>query len=300
MYGEELQGYEPERNEGGYQPSKYSHNNPQNITLEEIDLLTMADYGLSPSAVKAYMFGLSVTDPRTNKPIGDEFYENAIQSAMAQVEQELDIAIFPRLEVEHQDYHSENFNSYMYTHVYKRPIIQVENLKMEMSGRGIYSYPSKWWTVYNLSGHIEIMPTPLMQSGNNFMGGSVYPYPVASVIRPGTGKTFAPQMIHVEYIAGLLPRKHGAYNRQWEMPATLEKMILKVAVREIFQLWGRLLIQPGLASTSISMDGISQSMGTTQSAMYGAVSADITQINADIAELKKALKGYFGSNFITV
>ena len=304
MYGEELQGYEPERYGDSYKPSNYSHNNPQNMELAELDTLTMEDYGLTPSAVKAYMFGLQVVDPKTGKPIGDEFYENAIQSAMAQVEQELDIAIFPRLEVEHQDYHSENFNSYMYTHVYKRPIIQVEKLQLELNGRGMYSYPSRWWTVYNLSGHIEIMPSPLMMAGggggNSFMSGNVQPYPVSPIVRPGTGKTFAPQMIHVEYIAGLLPRKHGAYNRQHEMPATMEKIILKVAVREIFELWGRLLIQPGLASTSISIDGISQSMGTTQSAMYGAVSADITQINADIAELKKALQGYFGGNFITV
>ena len=42
-------------------------------------------------------------------------------------------------------------------------------------------------------------------------------------------------------------------------------------------MWGRLLIQPGLASTSISIDGISESMGTTQSARYSAMSAEIAR-----------------------
>lgn len=300
MYGEELQGYEPERYGKDYQPSKYTHNNPKRVSLEELDKITLEDYGLTPAAVKSYMFGLDVSDPKTGKPIGNDFYMSCIENAITQVEHELDIAIFPRIEEEHHDFYSEDFNSYMYTHVFKRPIIQVENLGLEMNGRGVYSYPSKWWSVYPLAGHIEIMPTPLMQSGNNFMNGTVAPYPVLPITRPNYGKTFAPQMIHVEYVAGLLPRKNAAYNRQYEMPATLEKMILKVAVKEIFEMWGRLLVQPGLASTSISIDGISQSMGTTQSAMYGAVSADITQINEDIAGLKQSLKKYFGGNFITV
>lgn len=302
IYSSELQGYEPEREGELYIHSSYSHNNPKRIDIADLDKITLADYGLTPSAVKAYMFGLSITDPTTNKPIGDDFYISSIENAMAQVEQELDIAIFPRIEVEHHDYHSQNFGSYMYTHVYRRPIVQVEDLKLELNGRRASSYPSNWWNVYNLSGHIELMPTPLMQTGQTYMGGagSISPFPVMGAIRPNYGTTFAPQMIHVEYVAGLLPRQHGGYNKQWEMPATLEKLILKVAVREVFQMWGRLLVQPGLASQSISIDGISQSMGTTQSAMYGAVSADIAQINSDIAELKSALKSYFGGNFISV
>ncbi len=276
--------------------------NKKIITLDELDTITMADYNLTPSAVKAYMYGLDVVDPKTGEPISDEFYQHTLENAVNQAEHFLDIAIFPRVEEEYHDFHSEEFNSYIYTHVFKRPIIQVEKFGLGMNGQQLYDYPSGWWNVYNLAGHIEILPSPLMQASNSMgaVSPTGQPFPMVQMARPGTSPGFAPQMIEVRYVAGLLPRKNAMFNKQWEMPATLEKMILKLAVREIFQLWGRLLVQPGLANSSISMDGISESMGTTQSAMYSAVSADINQINEDIKELENTLRSYFGNNHISV
>lgn len=272
------------------------------VTQEDLDKIEMSEYNLTPEAVKSYMFGLEVMDPKTGQPVPNDFYQHTLENAVAQAEQTLDIAIFPRYEVEYHDFHSEEFNSYVYTHVFKRPIIQVERFSLSMNGRDLYNYPRDWWNVYNLSGHIEVLPSPLMQATSTMgaVSPTGQPFPMVYNLRPGTAMGFAPQMIEVQYVAGLLPRTNAMHNRQWEMPATLEKYILKLAVREIFQLWGRLLIQPGLASTSLSVDGISESMGTTQSAMYGAVSADITQINADLAELEKGLRSYFGNNFISV
>jgi len=276
--------------------------NPKLVTPEDLETLTMADYNLTPASVKAYMYGLDVVDPKTGEPIGDEFYQHTLENAVTQAEHLLDIAIFPRQEREYHDFHSEEFNSYVYTHVFKRPIIQVEKFSLGMNGRDLYNYPRDWWNVYNLSGHIEVLPSPLMQASNSMgaVSPTGQPFPMVYASRPGTSPGFAPQMIEIDYIAGLLPRKNAMYNKQWEMPATLEKLVLKIAVREIFQMWGRLLVQPGLAHTSLSMDGISESMGTTQSAMYGAVSADINQINEDIKELEATLRSYFGSNFISI
>lgn len=299
MFDYAQQGYEPERGDQPTSYSPYTHHNPQRADITKLQEITMEDYGLTPSAVRAYMFGLVVQDPETGKPMGDEFYKHTLENAVAQAEQKFDIAIFPRIEVEHHDYNSADFNSYMYTKVFKRPIIQVEELKLEMNGHTMYAYPSNWWKVYNLAGHIELSPTPLMQAGS--LGGGMM-YSGMSNLAPmmGTNKTFAPQMIHLRYVAGLLPRQNATFNRQWEMPATLEKLILKIAIREVFELWGRLIITPGIASTSLSMDGITESIGTTQSAMYGAASADIAQLNSDIEDLEKDLRGYFGDNFMTV
>lgn len=282
-----------------YQPSR--EKNPIRITPEELATITMADYNLTPDTVKAYMQGLDVIDPKTGQPISDDFYQHTLEGAVTQAEHLLDIAIFPRVELEYHDYHSEEFNSYVYTHAFKRPIIQVAKYSLNMNGRDLYNYPRDWWNVYHLSGHIEVLPSPMMTSSSiGAISPTGQPFPMVYSTRPGSSMGFAPQMIELEYVAGLLPRQNAMHNRQWEMPATLEKLIIKFAVREIFQLWGRLLVQPGLASTHISIDGISESMGTTQSAMYGAVSADINQINEDIKELEKTLRSYFGGNFISV
>lgn len=283
----------------GTQYSPYSHGNPQHIDIAEIEKLTLADYGWTADAVKAYMFGVELKDPETGEVMGDAFYDHIFETAIAKAEKELDIAILPRVIVdEHHDYYQSDFNSYMYTHAYKKPILQVESLKLELNGRPIYNYPSNWWKVYTLAGHVELYPTALMQTGmgmayNDIWGG----YPQLAGLPPASGGTFAPQMIHLDYVAGMLPRKRRGVSYDWELPPDLEQLVIKYALREIFQLWGRLIIGAGIASKSLTIDGVSETIVTTQSAMYSGAAADIILINEDIDKLLAGLKSHFGMNF---
>lgn len=289
-------GYDDQGDSSVYAP--YSHGNPQHITLEELGKVTPADYGWTPATIKNYMFGVKVVDPETGQELDDTFYEHVIDTAVAKAEKELDIAILPRLiKGEHHDFHQSDFNSFMYTHTYKRPIVQAEGLKLEINGRAMYNYPSNWWKVYSLAGHIELYPTALMQTGIGFGYEQVFQgYPQLAGMPPSSGQTFAPQMVHVDYIAGLLPRKNRGYNAEWECPADLEQLVIKYAMKEVFQIWGRLIIGAGIAGKTLSIDGISESIQTTQSAMYGGASADIKQIDEDIDRLVSALRSYFGMN----
>lgn len=303
MYDYAPQGYEDERS--NIEPSvysPYSDSNPRRIDLTVLDQVTLADYGLTPETLKAYMFGLHIIDPQTGQPMGDAFYTHTIENALSQVEQKLDIAIFPRLLTEHYDFNRTEFQSFMYTHTRKRPILQVEELALEFNSRKIYKYPANWWKVYSLAGHIELSPTPLMQSGMGYDFSSVfsgYPQILGAPIMAGASN-FAPQMIHVKYAAGMVPRHHASYNEDWEMPASLEKLILKVALKEIFEQWGRLLVKPGIDSTTLTIDGVTETINTTQSSLYTASTAEIAQINQDIDDLLAGLKSYFGDNFIAL
>ena len=76
----------------------------------------------------------------------------------------------------------------------------------------------------------------------------------------------------------------------------LEQLVIKYAIKEIFQQWGRLIIGAGIAGKSLSIDGVTESIQTTQSAMYGGASADIKQIDEDIDRLERDLASYFGMN----
>lgn len=303
MYDYMPQGYEDERPGSRSQVySPYTHNNPKRIKLEDLPKLTLADYGLTPDSLKNYMFGLHIIDPQTGKPMGDNFYEEMLVKAIAQIEKKLDIAIFPRLRKEHHDYYQTEYNSFVYTHMHKRPILQIEDISLEFNGRRAYSYPAGWWKAYSLAGHIEISPTPLSMAGSGLgaIGGPGAITHLASPMAMTQNRTFAPQMLHVDYIAGMLPRKNPMYNEDWELPADLEKLIQKVALRDIFGQWGRLLVKPGVQSTSLSMDGVTETVNHTQSALYTGATAEIAQINQDIEDLMKDLRGYFGDNMISV
>ena len=274
--------------------------NSQKVTKEYIDNIKLADYGWTADAIKNYfMFGIEIKDENDNI-LDDNFYNHLFETAISNAEQALDIVILPRYEVERHDYNEQEFNSYMYTHTRAKPIIQVENLSLQFNGKTIYDYPGEWWKVYNRPGHIEIYPTALMQSGGNGYNMTAFAgYPaLAGAMPSGYSRTFAPQMIKVGYIAGVLPRQRAGITREYEIPPNLQTLVIKYALRELFQVGGRLIIGAGIASRTLSMDDVSETINTTQSAMYGGYSAEILQIDKDIEELLGNLRSYYGQNMI--
>lgn len=278
-----------------------THGNPLRLRPDEVNKYTLEDYGWTPEALKSYMFGVPVKDPETGQEMSDNYYKHYIEVAIARAEKNLDIVILPRfVENEHHDFHDSDFNMYMYTHLYQRPVLYVDDFGLEMSGRRIYNYNREWWRVYCLAGHIDMQPTALMQSAMGGMGYDIgiYGMPMhAGLPVIGNQSTFAPQALHVSYVAGLLPRERAGVSREWEVPADLEQLVLKYALVEVFQQWGRLIIGAGIAGRTLSIDGISETIQTTQSAMYSGSAADIILIKEDIANLEASLRSYFGVAF---
>ena len=309
----------------------YSHNNPKLVDLETIESITPSDYGLTPEAIKASMFGVKVVDPNTGNEMGDSFYTYAIETAISKVETELDIVILPRVVTEHKDYNYAEYSSYMFLHAKSKPILQVETLGLEVNGSYKRNYPSEWWKVYNRPGHIQVASAPLYGaiSGNmgggiaTFSGGAYFggfdggyggrlhggisslpngsslggykPNPVS-----GGNQNSYPQLIHVSYIAGMLPQRRAGVTEEWEMPTLLNELIVKMASKQIFQQWGRLVVPMGISSKTLTIDGISESVSYTSSATNGAIKSEIGQLDEDIADGLNKLRGYYGNGFISV
>lgn len=281
-----------------YEGTPYGHNNNKILELSEVNKYKLEDYGLTVDAVKSNHFGIDVTDPRNGKYLPDSFYKSKLESAVAQVEKELNIVILPRLLDEHHDFYSNDFNSNMYIHTFQRPILQVEKVILEYGGSMVFNYPTRWWRVYNLEGHIQMLPTLLYSGEQGPLNlAQVYSgYPMIAGIPYTVASTQAPQMFHIQYVAGMLPPARRGVTQPYEMHPDLWSLIVKIALREVFQQWGRLIIGAGIANMRLEIDGVSQSIDTTQSAMYSGASADIELLNKDIAELKATLKSYYGYN----
>lgn len=309
----------------------YSHNNPKIVDLETIESITPSDYGLTPEAIKASMFGVKVVDPNTGNEMGDSFYTYAIETAISKVETELDIVILPRLVSEHKDYNYAEYSSYMFLHAKSKPILQVETLGLEANGSYKRNYPSEWWKVYNRPGHIQVASAPLYGAISGNMGGGIATFsggasfggfdggyggrlhgglsslPNGSSLggyKPnpvsGGNQNSYPQLIHVSYIAGMLPQRRAGVTEEWEMPTILNELIVKMASKQIFQQWGRLVVPMGISSKTLTIDGISESVSYTSSATNGAIKSEIGQLDEDIADGLNKLRGYYGNGFISV
>jgi hypothetical protein len=91
----------------------------------------------------------------------------------------------------------------------------------------------------------------------------------------------------VVYKAGFLPGK---------CPLNIKELIGMKAAMGPLNIAGDLIAGAGIASKSIGIDGLSQSISTTSSATNAGYGARILQYNKEIKERLQRLKDYYGIN----
>ena len=281
----------------------YGQGNPQRVNPDLVNDYTLASFGLTVDAVKEQMFGMPVVDPVTGKALPDRYYEQALKAATAWAEKRFDISILPRFVTEEKDFNLNEANSYFYQKLLHRPILQMEHFDVNLNGGGFINFPTRWWKVESLGGTLQIMPgfgTQYAMSGvgygllggvsglqtNTLLSYSLMPY--------GQNSSMAPQAFHVNYIAGMLPPERDGVEQAWEMPSELYWVIVLVATEAILQVWSRLILSPGIAQQSLTIDGISEMRTSTASAMYSGAKADIIQMDSDIERYSAGLDAKFG------
>ncbi len=202
----------------------------------------------------------------------------AINTAIDTAEMTFDICIAPReIKGEIHDFEGEGiFDRYQYTPLYKRPVQEVTDMSYWLGNRKVLQVPDDWIQLDKRVGDLTIFPT------HGAMGliapayGANVPYFMFN--------SYLPMAVKIDYIAGM---------KKEDMPTNLITYIYKLASIDIFEVWGDQIIGAGIASSSLSIDGLSQSIGTTQSAMYGGASARILEYRKDLDNLTTVLRKYF-------
>ena len=284
--------------------STYDINNPKRIDLDKVDDVTPADIGLTPYMIKKYMFGLKIVDPDTKQELDDSVYEHLIDTKIPYAEQQLGIAILPRIIAnERHDYYANDFMHYNYIQTYERPILQVNSVEMMYNNQRLEKFPTSWLKVYTRTGEIEINPAVIVGDSSVLNGGEAYMNGTQAISSaplwglPGIASTdVVPQALQYTYVAGMLPPTRRGITRDWEVPLDLVQLIAKYVLRELLEIWGDLIIGAGIAGESLSVDGISESTTTTQSAMYTGGAARIKLIDDTIASLEQGLRNRYGYN----
>lgn len=144
----------------------------------------------------------------------------------------------------------------------------------------MFKIPNDWVTLYSIPGQVQLFPTS-GSSGSMILtqGGSFLPLTIGAWSN-------APGIWRVDYRAGFE-----------ELPQDLVEYIMKRASIGILQVWGDLIIGAGIANQTISLDGLSQSIGTTQSPEFSGAGSRIKMYQEDMKDLEKRLKDtYVGIN----
>lgn len=246
---------------------------------------------VTPDQVKArHMFGIplvsAMKDPITNKAqvYTNEMIKDTIDRAIALVEQETGLDIFPVRSKEKHPFDRHEYESFGYMRLERRPIASVEKLTITPpSGADLYQVPIEWIeTAYLPKGQINLIPL-----GNAIAYGS--PADVGSggalFLNVLGSQPWVPAFWQVEYTSGF---------PDGSIPKGINELIGVVAAMEVLSALGATYGKS--SSHSLGIDSLSQSISTPGPQIF------VQRLN-DLAEKRKwivkKLKTSYGLNLFS-
>ena len=241
---------------------------------------------LTVAELKAnYLFGVDITDT-LGRPFSDASFTHYILTAIRWMEHELDISIIPTSFTDLQDYYANDYGAFNFIRLDNYPVISVEEFRVQYpSGQNVVVFPPEWYRLNKAEGHLQIVPTAGTLSEMMIgQGGSFLPAVY-------NGMAYLPQLFHVDYTAGF---------EEGKVPRDLLDAIGMFASMGPLSIFGDLLGGAGIASSSISLDGLSQSINTTSSAENSGYSARVDRYEKMLRKQMPLLRSYFKGIRFTV
>lgn len=212
-----------------------------------------------------YLFGVQIKDANGNTPT-DAFYQQAIDTAVSYFEHLLDISITPVINhVEYKDYHLNDYAEWGYIMLSNYPVHALSSMKMvyfrDDTGEPVtvQEIPKAWIRLSRHDGMIRLVPNTRFPSQLQISDtGSFFP----EILRASE----IPHLWQFTYDFGFCDGK---------VPILMNQAIGLMASIICLIPAGHLILGAGIGGTSISLDGLSQSIQTTQSAENSGFSATI-------------------------
>jgi hypothetical protein len=176
-----------------------------------------------------------------------EWYEGKIADGIAKLEEITGITVLQReLVGEKHDYHTNDYLNYAYVQLFKIPCQSVQQVRaVYPTGQTIQVFPSEWVRLTVEHSQFHLVPTSGSLAQVMLGGGNGYlPFIFA-------GLSYLPQLWEVDYVAGF---------RVDAIPRVIITAVCKLACIEIFTIFSDLVGPLGVASSSLGIDGMSQSI----------------------------------------
>ena len=226
-----------------------------------------------------YLFGLDLTDNGGN-PFPDIVFEWGIRQAIGYIERYLDVLIRPTVFTDQRyDYYRGDYVNWTIIDLREAPVISVEKVAVTWpSNTVVIEFPADWIQLRPDSGQVNIVPTSGTLSQVLLTGGGSF-LPLLA-----TGNDFVPNILAVDYTAGFA---------EGQVPIEIRDVIGKYASLAPLNIAGDLIVGAGIASKSIGIDGLSQTINTTSSATNAGYGARITQYLKELKESLPMLRRYY-------
>lgn len=226
-----------------------------------------------------FLFGVDLSDDNGNE-MSDRLIEFYIRSAQDWLEKKIPgISLCPKQKEEWHDYRLGDYVSYNFIKLFRYPLVSVESVAVQFPlSENILEFDPSWYRAESVGSQINLFPTQgTFSSIILSQGGSYLPLVYSGI-------EYVPHMLRVTYTAGF---------KKGEIPPMLKELVGMKAAMGPLNIAGDLIAGAGVASKSISLDGLSQSVSTTSSATNSGYGARIGQYEKQIKDQLVGLQNYY-------
>lgn len=240
---------------------------------------------ISPSELQElYFYGITIQD-RSGKELSLDTYKHFIGAAQKEIEKYLGIKLCKEIIRENLDFMGDEFRQFGYIQT-TYPVVKPMKLTGFLGQVKQLEYPSQWLSSRRTSDgetyYRRIFLVPAQNAEVSSSGVSV----LYSGVLPNTGMMgmrYIPNYWSVEYCTGFDT-----------IPEDIVDVVGKLASLGIFNIAGDIALgQAALANYSLSIDGLSQSIGTTNSATNAAFGARIINYQKEIKDSLSKLRSFY-------
>lgn len=251
---------------------------------------------LTPEQLKTrYLMGvpmvLRIKDPTTGKNfiITDEMLQDYIELAVGDGEEETGTVIMPTQFVEKLPFQKQDFESFGYFQLPRRPISSIEALNVTLAdGSDVFDFPTEWIETSNLiHGQLNIIPLAFqgIEAGTGIIGGG---------INAGGGTAvFFNSLWNRPWVAALFGVTYTAGWKDGMLPKIVNNLIGTIAaMRVLSQIAAAYAL---FTSTSLGIDGMSQSVSTPGPQRFAV---RMEELKADRALYVRKIKKIVGTKMV--
>src|SRR5688572_6329697 len=240
--------------------------------------------------LKGIPLTLKIKDPDTKQPyrIMDEELKDYIQVAVDEAEVETGLTLMPTKHENKLPYQRQDFDSLGYLQLPRRPIASIDKLTVRLSDGGdVFTFPTAWIETANLIwGQVNIQPLA-------FSGVDGANYVVGQESASGTS-VFFNNLWNRPWVAALFGVEYTTGFKDGLMPRVVNDLIGIIASMRVLSMIAAAYAQS--TSTSLGIDGMSQSVGTPGPERFRV---RIEELKEQRKLLNKKLKKIFGTSFVT-
>lgn len=233
-----------------------------------------------------YLYGVNLTED-TGAPYPDELYAHYIRQAIDFTERELDVKLLPtKIVGDRYDYYRRDYENFGFVQLREYPVLSLEKYALQYPGAAnpIISFDLAWIQLDKSAGHVQVYPSTGVYTNAFISSGGGY----LPLIHGGA--EYLPNLITVDYTAGFELGK---------IPAGILEIVGKKASTGPLNTAGDLIAGAGIATKSLSIDGLSQSVGTTSSATNSGYGARLIQYEKEVKIQMKMMRAYLKGNRLT-